>query len=337
VFGEPDQNRLFHLNAHPETDLGRVFAMTPEQESKLGWEEAYAFNSASWLVVFYLANERRPQLTDYIQRLAKAEDPAAAFDAAFGGLAVDQLWRDLATYKQNVLFQQTGLGERRADYKALRLQLPPWKGTIAVRALAKADVAALRGELFLYTFGDEDAAAHRRRARAAADEALALDASHPLALAVRLAVDRDVSEEAIERVRAATRSRETDPRAWQLLGSVLRDSDFLERKAALEKAVALAPDNVAALDALAWDHVRGGRAKEAMPVAVRAATLAPGRSTALDTLAAALAISGRCAEALKLQERAVEIIPQEASSRYKAALTSRLQAFREGCRDVPLK
>jgi Flp pilus assembly protein TadD len=128
-----------------------------------------------------------------------------------------------------------------------------------------------------------------------------------------------------------------DPRIWLLLGKVLPDSDFLERKTALEKAVALAPSDVATLDALIWDHLRGGRGPEALRVAVRASTLAAGRASTLDALGAALAMSGRCADAVKVEERAVELLTENASARSRRAGASRLQAFREGCRDIPLK
>jgi Flp pilus assembly protein TadD len=337
IIGEPDENRLLYLKLHPETDLGRVLSLAPEEVGKLSMDEGYAFETASWLVVFYLVNQRWPQFNDYIHRLAQGQDPEAAFDAAFPSLPVQQLWSSIAAYKENRLFQKIGLGERRSDYRELRIEAPRFKGNVAVRALGKADIAATRAELFLYGFSDEDRATRSARARAAADEALAVDPGHPLALATRLAIDREVTSAAIEKVRAAVRAHPQDPHAWQLLGEVLPDSDFLERKAALEQAAALAPESPAILDALAWDHVRGGRAQEGLPIALKAAAVSPGRSGVLDTVGAALAMSGRCGEALRVQERAVELMSERASARYKAAVTSRLQAFREGCRDVPLK
>jgi tetratricopeptide (TPR) repeat protein len=337
VFGEPDQERLFYLHDHPETDLGRVLTATPEEVAELGAEEAYAFQTASWLVVFYLANERRPQLEDYLQRLAKAEDPRTAFDASFGGLSVDQLWRELSTYQRNVVFQQTGLGQRSADYTAVKLDVPKWSGSIESKSLGSADVAAIRGELFLYSFADQDRSERVARATAAAGEALAVDPTHPVALAVRFVSGADRTPEAADQVRAATRARLHDARVWLLLGKVLPDSDFLERKAALEKAVALAPSDVATLDALTWDHLRGGRGPEALRVALRASTLAAGRASTLDALGTALAMSGRCADAVKVEERAVELLTENASPRSRSAAAERLQAFRKGCRDIPMK
>jgi len=336
VFGEPDVDMLAYLNERPESDLPRVLAATPEEFARLGPEDTYAFEAASWFVVYYLANERAADLEDYLRRLAHAEDPDAAFRASFPGLSPDVLWQEVSAFERTTASRQIGIGQRVATYTALKLKVPKWAGPVESRRLDKAEVAALRGELLLYSFDSGDRAQRIERARAAVEEALRLDPASPVALAVRVSTGRGLTEGDIEQMRAATKARPDDPRAWRLLGRSLPDADFQERKAALERAVALAPNDVATLDALAWDHLRGGRGIEAMRAATRAVVLSPGRATALDALAAALAMTNRCDEATKTAQRAVEMMSEHASKRARTGAAGRLKAFRAGCRDIPL-
>src|SRR6266478_4912206 len=82
LIGEPSEDRLHFLRLHPETDYARVLSTSTREAVPLSGQDGYAFQSAAWLLVFYLANERRPALDDYIQRRARGE----AAQAAFAGL-----------------------------------------------------------------------------------------------------------------------------------------------------------------------------------------------------------------------------------------------------------
>jgi len=200
-----------------------------------------------------------------------------------------------------------------------------------------ADLEAMRAQLLFLSPGLPRSRAHLAEARAAAEAALRLDPAQPLALAVLLALPEGSGPAvSLERLRAAAAARPDDFRNWMLLAFVTGPGRPDERRAALERAVELAPANAAALNALAWHDLSHGRVPDAVAGAEKAARLAPGRAGVLDTLATALAMSSRCAEAVVVEERAVELTAEHASGELRQRLLTRLEAMRTGCGDVPL-
>jgi hypothetical protein len=295
----------------------------------LGGQQGYEFQSAAWLLVFYLANEHRPRLDDYIARLGRREDPQAAFAAAFPGLDAAELAAQAVRYSASL-----ARGEEKIRSREVRL--PSTKAEARVRAVPAAEVQAMRAQLFFLSPGLPRARAHLPEARAAAEDALRADSSQPLALAVLLALPETASAPHLDRIRAAASSRPGDFRSQMLLAFMVGPQRPDERRTALARAAQLAPANSTVLNALAWHDLTHGRAAEAVAIAEKAAGLAPGRPAVLDTLATALAKSSRCAEAAKVEERAVELSAEHASGELRRRLLARLDAMRAGCAAIPL-
>src|SRR6266478_6906349 len=335
TIGEPNQDRLLYLRFHPETDYARVLSTSTREAVLLSGQDGYAFQSAAWLLVFYLANERGAELDDYIQRRARGEAAQAAFSAAFAGLDPGALAQDAARYEQ--VLQAAGGGLSNPGYRLREVTLSAWEGAVQVRATSPAEVEALRAELYFLSPGLPRNEAHLAEARAAADAALRLDPFQPLALAVQVALaETSDSPLPLESIRAAAERRRDDFRSQMLLAFAVGPQRPDERRAALLRAAELSPQNVTVLNALAWHDLTHGRAPQAIPIAQKAAELAPGRAAVLDTLACALALSARCAEATRVEERAVELASEHASADLRRSLLARLDAMRDGCGAVPL-
>jgi Flp pilus assembly protein TadD len=331
VIGGPSEERLEYLLAHPDVDYGRVLAMPTRDAVLLGGREGYEFQSAAWLLVFYLANEYRSELDGYIGRLARREEAQAAFAAAFPGLDAAELAKQAARYRAS-------LAEGKERIRLREVRLPSAKADAQVRTVPAADVQAMRAQLFFLSPGLPRVRAHLAQARATAEAALQADPSQPLALAVLLALPEGASPPPpLERIRAAAADRPGDFRSQMLLAFVVGPERPEERRAALAKAAQLAPGNSTVLNALAWHELTHGRASEAVAIAEKAVSLAPGRAAVLDTLATALAKSSRCAEAASVEERAVELSAEHASGELRRRLLARLDAMRAGCAALPLE
>ena len=331
VLGEPSEDRLEYLRVHPAVDFARVLSMPTRDAVLLGGQEGYEFQSAAWLLVFYLANEYRAQLDGYIARLANREEAQAAFAAAFPGLDRSDLAAQAARYRG-------ALARGEAKIRTSKVRISPARTDLSVRAVAAPEVAALRAELFFLSPGLPRARAHLAEARAAADEALREDPAQPLALAVLLALpEGGNAAPSLERIRAAAAERPGDFRAQMLLAFAVGPGLPEERRAALARAARLAPDNATVLNALAWHDLTHGRAADALGVAEKAARLAPGRPAVLDTLASALAGSSRCDEAVKVEERAVELTAEHVGGELRQRLLARLDAMRAGCTALRLE
>ena len=335
VIGEPSADRLQHLRFHPEPDYARVLSTSTRDAVLLSGQDGYAFQSAAWLMIFYLVNERAAELDDYIRRRARGEAAQAAFNAAFAGLDPQALAEQASRYEKAL--QHSAAGGRGPDYRIREVGLPAWKGDVRVRATAPAEVEALRAELFFLSPGLPRAKARLPEARAALDAALRLDPLHPLALAVQVALaESSNAAPPLERIRAAAEGRRDDFRAQMLLAFAVGPQQADERRAALLRAADLAPENATVLNALAWHELTHGRGPQAVPVAEKAARLAPGRAAVLDTLAAALALSSRCLEATRVEEHAVELAAEHTSAELRRRLLARLDAMRAGCARIPL-
>ena len=336
LIGAPSEDRLQYLRYHPETNYGRVLTLPTREAVLLSGQEGYAFQSASWLLVFYLANERGKQLDDYIRRITRREDAQAAFHTAFSGLRAEELAEEVGRYLQT-LPRHLDPAEAQVRYRLRNVRIAPWEGPLQAREVPAAEVEALHAELFFLSPGLPRAQAHLAESRRAVETALRLDPSHPLALAVEMALPESASTPPpLERIRAAAARRPRDYRVQMLLAFAVGGRRPEERRAALVRAAALVPENAAVLNALAWHDLTHGRVQAALPVAEKAAELAPGRAAVLDTYATALAKASRCAEAVRVEERAVELTAEHASGELRRRLLVRLDAMRAGCDEVPL-
>ncbi|HEY6104377.1 MAG TPA: hypothetical protein VIV59_00235, partial [Anaeromyxobacteraceae bacterium] len=98
---------------------------------------------SSWLLVHWLVHRRGAAFAAYQQRLARAEEPAAAWTAEFpdldpaDGAAMAMLDRELDAYL------------RAASYTPLRVMLPAVEPRLRRRPVPPPEVHALRAELFL--------------------------------------------------------------------------------------------------------------------------------------------------------------------------------------------
>jgi len=127
--------------------------------------------------------------------------------------------------------------------------------------------------------------------------------------------------------------RGIDPRAHLLLAHVLSGDATHddERRAALERAVRLAPEDATALNSLAWYHVTHGHSADGLPLAFRSVQISPGNPFRLDTLAAALAGVGRCPEALHAEERVFEVASDGVSPQALQSLRKNEEKIRQTC------
>lgn len=283
--------------------------------------------AASWLLVHWLVNRRSAAFAGYQQRLARAEDPAAAWKAAFPDLdpadkaAMASLDRELDAYSHS------------ATNTPLRVVLPAVEQRLRPRPMPPPEVHALRAELFLRSLLPPEEAEPRVDAEIAAS--LREDPSGlPLALLLGSAGRR---AKALALGRSGAASRPDDWRAWALLaaGAEGREDLAAERLASLRRAAALLPDDAWALNDIAWGLVQAGAAGEALPLAARAARLAPGGPAVLDTWAAVLADVGRCPEALLAQRRAVDLIGERVSAAQAGEIREHLVRVEAQCGAAP--
>lgn len=262
----------------------------------------------SWVLYHWLWSERPGQLEDYQARLAAAQDPAAAWVAAFPDLdparpgALDDLDAALEAHR------------RQGVFRTLRVAAALDAGFTAT-PVPSADVHVLLVEARGYF------TAPLHRGRAAIVEALAAAARLDLAEALRedptqpRAISRLAElagEPAVADLERASAARPDDWSAWFLLGDALEDEDDAAgAEAAYRRAVELEPDGAPALNNLAFLLATAGRHEEADPLARRAAALAPWSPDVLDTLAMVTDGLGSCPEALQLQRRAVALLDRD--------------------------
>jgi putative PEP-CTERM system TPR-repeat lipoprotein len=101
-----------------------------------------------------------------------------------------------------------------------------------------------------------------------------------------------------------------------------------------EEVIRAAPDNVIALNNLAWAMAQTGRANEALPHARRAATLAPENPAILDTLGTTLVRAGQPAEAVAPLRKAVEKAPNARPIEFHLAEALAKQGQRDEARGI---
>ncbi len=286
-------------------------------------EQHHDYYASSWLVVHWLVNRRGADFAAYQRRLARAEEPAAAWKAAFPDLdpadraAMARLDRELDAYLDSA-----------AD-APLRVMLPAAEPQLRRREILPPEVHALRADLFLHGLLPPEASKSR-----AEEEVAASLREDPSGLPVALTLaEVGRREEAIRLGRAAAAARPDDWRGWAMLAGGAADRDDLaaDRLSALRRAAALIPDEAGALNDVAWGLFQAGAPGEAFPLAVRAARLAPANSSVLDTYGAILAALGRCQDALVAQRRAVDLLDQRAAPEAAREIRDRLDRIEAQC------
>jgi len=305
--GEPSADRIAFLRAHPVGDLGSVFAMGSEALS-LSAEAGFAYESAAWLLLHFLANQRAERLEAFLARLGRAEDPRQAFAAEFPDLGEAALQEQLAGYLAGGAYVSYSIPEPQVD------------GAASSRVLPRAEVHALRADLLRISPGYPRTPERTARMQTELSLALQDDPGNPLALELSESGDAE----------AATHLHPDDWRAWVLLADRNQNAP-----AAIARAAKLAPDNAGVLSRLAWAEAAAGQRKKAIEHARRANELSPGRTVHLDTLASLLAKAGRCDEAIRTEQRAIEVLPDTAPPDAAGELRARLSQMETRCGRTP--
>lgn len=306
--GDPSPQRLAWLRKHPRIDVATLFA-TGSEAMQLSAEAGFAYESAAWAVVHFLANTRRHKLDTFLGRLSRAEDPRKAFRAEFPDLDEERLGTQLAQYVQGL-----------SRYLRSSIAEPDVDPTATARRLPRSEVHALRADLLRIAPGIPRSEERTRRQLAEIALSLEEDPGNPLAL--QLSGSGDAS--------AAVRAHPDDWRAWVLVAD-RNPGDA----AAAARAAKLSPDNPSVLSRLAWAESFAGRRRKAIEHARRANELMPGHSAHLDTLASLLAGSGRCGEAVLVEQRAIDVLPDTAPPLASAELRARLTQIEQKCGRVP--
>ncbi len=281
------------------------------------------YYASSWLLVHWLVNRRGADFASYQRRLARAEEPAAAWTAAFpdldpaDGAAMARLDRELDAYLAS------------AANTPLRVMLPASEPRLRRREIPPPEVHAVRADLFLH--GPLPPEASRPKAEKEISASLREDPSGlPVALSLAQVGRR---EEALRLGRAAVATRPDDWRGWVMLAAGAADRDDLaaEYLSALRRAAPLLPEEAGALNDVAWGLFESGLPGEAYPLAVRAARLAPANPSVLDTYGAILAALGRCENALLAQRRAVDLVDQHTAPEAAGEIRDRLDRIEAQC------
>ncbi len=287
-----------------------------------GWvrETTKRYYVSSWLLVHYLMNKQTAGFLEMFRRLGRAEDPKAAWKAAFPRWDPDQpgSLEDL----EDALDQYS----RGEGYQYHTIRVSP-EFQVSERPLPPAEVHALRVELAPAgtTLGPKEI-------RAELDEALSEDPGHPIAVA---ALAELTKTSALPGARAATAAHPGDWRAWSVLGDALPAASTEEKLAARRKAAELAPEEPTALVELARDLAAAGRAREAAPVALRARQVAP-YSRAVHEAVADVALGlGLCPDAAGAEKRAMDVLGDAASAEEQDRMRKRLAEIESTCSGGP--
>jgi tetratricopeptide (TPR) repeat protein len=271
--------------------------------------------------VHLLANRHLAELEAFLVRLARSEEPRAAWAACCAALTPRVLDQEAADYV------------RGAAYTSLRVPLPPIAPRLHVRTLHPAEARATQARL--QAMGESGSEEARTQAVRLAREALALDGADPLAALTLCDLLGYEAPDCLQAARAAAREHPGDPRPFLLLVLALPPNQGQERVEAVERAVALAPEHPVALVAVAKLRLAQGRPREALEAGRRAAQNAPGQVGPLVAMSRAREALGECKEALSLEERVLELLPEAGPSGLAPGVRERNWRLRHECRELP--
>ncbi len=319
VLGRPHRWNLGYVREHGWLTLEELW----------GWKQIDTFSQAqmqqhyasAWLWVHYLMNEHAERFADFQGRLARAEEPRQAFEAAFRG--VQDLAGGLRTYVD------TG------RYAVLTIPLPEVSSKVELRDLDGAEIHAIRARLRLMTPGTATAEQRKQQATQELAQALREDPMNVSAAELHSELAAEPSQR-LEVARGLVQAKPDDGRAWGLLARAIGMSGGSgeEQEKALVRAAELLPNRADALNSLAWFYAGTGRPDKAMAPSSRAVQLAPGDAAVLDTHASVLFQLGRCAEAVKVQRRAVDVLHEQASESFRRSIQGSLDRYEQSCRQA---
>ncbi len=285
-----------------------------------GAREVPCYQSAWWLV-HYLMNNRAEPFADFQRRLARAEDPAAAWKASFPDL-------DPANAKAMDAFD-TALRDysRSGRYGVAKVPFDEPTIPVSTRTLSCAEVRAMYAEMAMNPFQVDPAEGPRR---AAVERAAALKLDPSGLSAWRLLALDGASPANLAMASRAVKAAPDDWRGWYLVLASAGDAPENQalRKQAIERLADAPPDEVIVLHDLTWALLGQGEDGRAVAVAARAVKLAPWEPSVVDAWAVVQASLGQCKEALAAIQRAIDLATDERGGA-KAAFEGRRTVIME--------
>ncbi len=322
--GDVAAARLDWLRRRANIDVKRLLHQGPEILQAPA-AEVESFYAQSWLLTHYLINQRRAQFDAWLDRLAQAEDPDAAWLLVFGALDAKQLGFELHDYLLH------------GDFKTWTFALPAQETPIESRELSRADALAERAILRSISLGKRSAATDAQAALEAA-EAHAADPGNLLALRIWLTTGTRKLDEASGAAKQVARAHPDDARAHETLGIVLslqRPQGLPQAKLELQRALQINAEDSRAMGHLAEVELLLGEKEEALAAARGAVALDPANANSLHALASAWLANGNCTSALAAEKRALDLI-HDGNSAAVAFLEERVRTLDGLCKAGPV-
>jgi hypothetical protein len=321
LMGTPNLESLERYRQQPAVTVRKLFAW--ERAGRGKPLAAFAkFYGLSWLLVHWLYNSRAEAFTRFQHELALGTAPEQAWEVAFPGFDLegidDELWRY----------------SRHGEYKLITVPVPRSSRAFRAVALSAAEAHACRAEAASVATRVDKGRKGELLAEART-ETLAARALDPANLrALSATIDPDPLDLAMRAQRALAAHPE-DPRAHLLMARAqeAKEPHGPAAEASLRRAVALAPQDAGALEALARLLVKSGHPAAAIGFAMRAARRSPWSESALDTYARALFLTGSCPQALELQRR-ITVTDRPSEDEDDVRLLSHLAEYEAKCGDA---
>lgn len=297
--GEPSAQSQHVLQIDGPVPKGRLFEPAP-----LG--AAYArFSATSWGLVHFLIDKRRDAFQRFQHRLGALEPQDSAWTAEFPDLDDRRLGAAVQDYAWS--------GLRSFDPQ----NLVPWRERIEARAMAPAEIHAVRA--FLQAFVTPDGTPNPARARVELAAALAADVPPLDALALQFYLPPPDGKTASSEI--AARAVKAYPKSW-LAWLMTADADDVPEgsaaQAATARALALSPDQPEVLMRLAGIKALAGQWAEALALSTRALGLRAAGDSTLTFRLAALAYAGQCRTAAAWSAALRGYLPPDQAKRITA-------------------
>ncbi len=318
VFGQPHLQFLGHVRREPAMTLEELWGL--EQESSIPRGPAGTrYKASSWLWFYYLLNEHGPRFIDFQMRLARAEEPRKAFEAAFAGAG------DLEAGLRSYL--------KKGTFGIWTLPLGEVPTEMQVRELQGAEVHAIRARLYLMG-NSKEWEERRKAAQREVTQALSEDPSNVSASLLQGSFMENDAER-LAMAEALVKAHPDSGLAWGLLARAhaAAGSPVAVQEQALVRAVELSPDDATANNSLAWLYVQSNVPQKGYELALRAVKRAPFSPTFVDTYAAVLFGMGECARSINAQRRAIELLYEEAPEAERQGYQRRLARYEAACRE----
>jgi tetratricopeptide (TPR) repeat protein len=304
--------------------LGRN--LLPDPELLWGWDDlplhaaSRAYRVTAWAWVHFLLNDHPQRFADFQARLARAEEPRYAWEAAFEGVG------DLKEPFSGYLWR-TELSTHTVPLPPLPTEEP------TVRELGCAEVFALRSRLHLEVPGRASLEERVDAALGEMEEALRRDPTNLDAAVLKARIAPEPSQR-LALARELVRAHPESGRTWALLGRALQETRAprAEWTEAFQHVERLAPEEADVLAALAGFYADAGFEDRALATALRAAQRAPGSPVVLDTSAAVLDQLHRCPDRVVMQSRALDMLGEGSPQVLRLDYARRLARYQRECR-----